>query len=868
MLSRENGTERTKYLPPLQPADAPSLRRTPVKALVLALAALGLLLPTAAAQQPIVDQFEERSQTFEGFTLPYRLFVPADYDPAVPYPLVLALHGAGERGTNNESHIVPHRLATSWADPANQAEYPTFVVAPQVPPGLRWSAEQPAEQSDFTAVQLTTLAILDALAAEFTLDPDRLYITGLSMGGHGTWDFIARQPHRWAAAVPMHGRTYPQNAEAVMDVPIWAFHGENDGVVEPAGTRRIVQAMEDLGRDVLYTECRRSPPFATNFDCPGPIPSDSLAEAIEDHVDFIYTAIEDGGHGPWSPLYDRPLLNDWVFSKFRRDPDAIAATAPTAGDVWAGTEAVTWSAPGPATDLVEVWLRPDSTSPWERVGTADAGDGAFALDTTPYSDSPLARVRLFVLNDRGFVYGRTTTAPFVIDNPGDAPPFLSVDDEFLRFDPEFTAETLEIDVVAADPEGEALAAGVFYSIDGGATFAQVETLTLSSSPAPQTVAFDVGGLPNSPAARVRVEVSDGTNAVARTTAAFAKTTPRQPVDTAEQVAGEGVGTVTLHFVDPASLTGHRYRITIDDADPDAKTYTVTDLDLGTPVLTGIPLSDGVLESPIFDGIALVVEDLAEGMPDLEATGWTVGDTDLGVSISGGTIRIAILTVELLATEDDYELVIADGVVGTSVAGYGIPAQDLSFTVTAASDGLPRGVIFDDEDDDGLPGDGDVLYLLEEDADGTSQPAWRFTFEATPTTTLPEPGDTFTFVPLRSLSAADVFEFDAVPVATESAPTEFADALGSYPNPFSDEVTVVFDLGAPSEATLEVFDVLGRRVAVVAEGVREAGTHEVRWAGGGASGSRLASGLYVLRLTARPLSGAPGQSTQRSVTRVD
>ena len=839
-----------------------------MKTLTLATLLCLSLAPAAAQPQSVVDQFEEREHTFEGFTLEYRLFVPENYDPETMYPLVLTLHGSGERGTDNERQIAVHRIATTWADPANQAEDPAFVVSPQVPPNLRLSAEQPIDQSEFTPSQLTILDILETLEAEFNIDPDRVYVTGLSMGAHGTWDYIARLPHRFAAAIPMHGRTYPQQADLLLDMPIWAFNGESDGVVEAAGTRRIIQAMEDLGRRVIYTDCRRSPPFETNYDCPGAISADSLAEAIDEHADLIYTAIENGGHGPWSPLYDRPLLHEWLFRQFRIDPDAVAVTAPTAGAVWSGPETVTWTAPGPATDVVEVWLALDDESAWERVGTAALGDGTFTLDTASYPDTPLARVRLFAVNERGFVYGRTTSEPFVIDNPGDAPPYLAVDDEFLRFDPEFTDETLELSVVAADPEGEALAASVSYSIDGGTTFAQIETRTLPSSPSAQTVSFEIGALPNSPAARVRVEVSDGTHTVSETTAEFAKATPREPVNTAEQVAGEGVGTVTVHFVDPSSLTGHRYRITIDDADPEAKTYSVTDLDLGTQVLTGIPLSDGVLESPVFDGVALVVEDLAEGMPDLEATGWTAGDTDLGVEIAGGTVRIAILTVELLATEDDYTLEITSSIAGTSVGRYGIPAQDLFFTLTAASDGLPREVIFDDDDNDGLPGDGDVLYILEPDTDGVLQPAWRFTFEADETTTLPEPGDTFTFVPVRSLSSADVFEFEAVPVATESAPAAFADALGSYPNPFSDGVTVTLRLASPSEATLEAFDVLGRRVAVLMDGVRDVGTHEVRWSGEADSGGRLASGVYVLRLTARPLQGTTPLVHHRSIVRIN
>jgi predicted esterase len=825
-----------------------------------------LFTASALAQpQSVVDQFEERSQTFEGFTLEYRLFVPEDYDPETTYPLVLTLHGAGERGSNNESQIAVHRIATTWADPANQAEDPTFVVSPQVPPGRRWSAEQPADQSDFTDVQLTTLAILDALAAEFTIDPDRVYVTGLSMGGHGTWDLIARLPNRFAAAVPMSGRTYAQNADDVLAMPIWAFHGESDGVVEAAGTRRIVQAMEDLGRQVIYTDCRRSPPLATNYDCPGPIASDSLAEAIDEHADLIFTAAEDVGHGPWSPWYDHPLLFDWVFSKFRLDPDAIALTEPTQSAVWTGTNEVTWGASGTPEDGVEVWVSLNNGADWDLLGETALGAGGFSFDTAAFPDTPFARVRVFARNDRGFIYGRTTSGPFTFDNAGDAAPTLVVNDEPLRFDPVVTQETLELEVLAADPEGDALATTVYYSVDGGGTFAQIATTELASSQEPQAVSVGLVPLPNSLEARLRIEVSDGTSTASATTATFAKENPREDLPFVEQVEGDGNGTVTVRFIQPDALTGHRYRITIDSTNPEAKTYSVTDLATTEQVLTDIPLSDGVRESPLFDGMTLVVEDLAEGMPNLDETGWVEGDTDMGVAISGGEVRIAILTIDLLATETDYELTVTETVADTSIARYGIPAEELYFSVTGRDDGIERDVIFDADDQDGRLDDGDILYILEPDPDDASEPAWRLTFEATDETVLPEAGDVFRFVPLRSLGSDDVFEFLADPsVDAESAPDAAGFArLASYPNPFVDRLTVGYSLQAPAEVTIEVFDVLGRRVAVLVEGVVEAGEHHAAWS----DDARVASGVHVLRLTARPLAGGPAHRVQRSVVRI-
>lgn len=828
--------------------------------LSLALFALSLTA-SATAQSSIVDTFERRSIESNGLTVSYGLFVPENYDPEVAYPLVIAFHGSGERGSNLQN-LPPHRLATSWADPVNQAENPAFVLAPQVPSGLRWTADQDPAASAFVPVQRATLDILDLVEAEFNIDPDRVYAVGLSLGGHATWDFVSRLPDRFAAAVPMSGTGYTSQADDLGDLPVWAFTGETDTTVPPADTRRVIQAMEDLGRQVIYTDCRRAPVGARAYDCPGTVPMDSLAEAIAEHADLIYTSQKTVGHGPWAPWFDHPLLADWLFSKVRLDADAIAITAPSMPAVWTGSATVTWASPRTATEAVEVWLSPNDGRDWEKVGEATVGDGALAVDVSEIPDTPLARVRLFVLDAGGRVVGRETSAPFTIDNPGDAAPTLLVDDEALRFAALPISTTIDLPITAADPEGAALTAAVSYSVDGGATFTEIEPLDLTSSPEPQTVRLDVSDLPNSTEAVLRVDVSDGTASVSATTAPFSKRTPRDTNHSAEQVAGDGVGTVTLHFIDPAALTGHRYRVTVDASDPAAKTYSVTDLDEAETVLAGVPLSDGVRESPLFDGMALVVEDLAEGTADPEATGWVEGDTDLAVAVSGGTTRISVLTLTLLATEDDYTITMTEGVAGTSVARYGIPAQDLRFTVTAASDGAGRSVVFNDANDDGRPGNGDVLYIQEPDADGSLQLAWALRFTATAATVLPETGDAFRLIPIRSLGSADAFEFTArVGVATEADPSvSDVEIVASYPNPFSDRLTVDYRLGAPAAVAVEVFDALGRLVATLEDGRAPAGLHRTTWDGG------TASGVFVVRLTATPDGGATYRA-HRSVVRV-
>lgn len=792
---------------------------------------------TPSAQQSIVDTFEKRTFQGQGLTVSYGLFVPENYDPAVAYPLVLALHGAGERGSDYRN-LPPHRLATSWADPARQADNPAFVLAPQVPSGLRWTSDSDPDDSAFVPIELATLDILELIEAEFNIDPDRIYAVGLSLGGHGTWDFVSRLPNRFAAAVPMSGRAFTSQADDMGNLPVWAFTGETDTVVPPSQTRRVIQAFEDLGRQVIYTDCRRSPVDARAYNCPGTVSSDSLTRAIDAHARLIYTSEPRVGHGPWAPWFDRPLLDDWLFSKVRLDADAIAV--PTVGSRVSGTETVTWTSTRDSDETVEIWLSQNAGRDWTQVGSATAGDGMFELATTGLADTPRALVRLFVLNADSRVVGISTSDFFSIDNPGDAAPTLRVDDEEIRFTSTVVAQTLDLPVVAADPEGQPLTATIRYSTDGGASFSDIETLSLTSRPDAQSIPVTVSALPNTANAVLEVVLSDGTNTVSARTVVFVKRTARPSGFPANRTQGEGAGSVSVRVVDSAALTGHRYQITFTDLEGGTKTYSVADLEDGETVLSSIPFSDGVMESPVFDGLVLVVQDPAEGTAS-DATGWTTGDTDLEVAVSGGPVRLGILTINLTGVEDDYMLTMTDGVVGRSVERYRISEQDLRFSVTAASDGATRPIIFDDLNDDGRPDLGDTIFILNADATGALEPAWRLQFSGG--TVPPETGDVFTLIPVRSLGPGDVFEFLSRPVANEADPGQIIELVGS-PNPFTDRLEISYELERPGRVALDVFDSLGRQVARLTDEAVGAGPQQAVWNGEGASG------VFFVRLTAQ------------------
>jgi acetyl esterase/lipase len=186
-----------------------------------------------------------------GFTMPYRLGKPPAYNAATKYPLVIFLHGSGESGTDNRLNISKN-IGTNgpgsvFTTAANQAKFPTFFIAPQSPnANIGWmSGSKPL---------VAVLKLITALEAEFSIDPKRLYVTGLSLGGMGTWTIITENPDLFAAAIPMSGSGDPSMAAKIVKVPIWDFHGAIDPAVNVSGSRLMIAALRAAGANPRYTE--------------------------------------------------------------------------------------------------------------------------------------------------------------------------------------------------------------------------------------------------------------------------------------------------------------------------------------------------------------------------------------------------------------------------------------------------------------------------------------------------------------------------------------------------------------------------------------------------------------------------------------
>lgn len=197
-------------------------------------------------------------------TLPYRLLLPKNYEPSKKYPLILFLHGSGERGRDNEAQLV-HGWKLFLQDSIRE-NYPAIVVFPQCSAASYWSNVSfvfdsvtkkrsfvfAADGEPSVAMKLL-LQLTKELQRNYKLDKNRLYVGGLSMGGMGTFELVRRQPKLFAAAFPICGGANTTTASKLTKPHWWIFHGEADAVVPVELSKQMADALKTAGADVKLT---------------------------------------------------------------------------------------------------------------------------------------------------------------------------------------------------------------------------------------------------------------------------------------------------------------------------------------------------------------------------------------------------------------------------------------------------------------------------------------------------------------------------------------------------------------------------------------------------------------------------------------
>ena len=221
------------------------------------------------------------------FSLPYRFFMPLDYDPSRKYPLLLFLHGAGERGSDNEiqlKHVIGDLLGASGA-PAREA----FLIVPQCPAGMQW-VERPFNCGVFHDSTNAASRALEAavelvrqVIKRYSIDEEHVYAMGISMGGYATWYLLGHESGLFAGGVPICGGGDPATAPAIVPLAVHAFHSSDDNSVPVLGSRKMVKAcIAAGGKRIRYTE-------------------------------YNYA-----GHGSWIPAAKTPGLLEWLFDQARQ----------------------------------------------------------------------------------------------------------------------------------------------------------------------------------------------------------------------------------------------------------------------------------------------------------------------------------------------------------------------------------------------------------------------------------------------------------------------------------------------------------------------------------------------------------------------
>lgn len=190
------------------------------------------------------------------------MYLPEGYDDASkPWPLVLFLHGAGERGSDLE--IIKRNGPPKLVDDGR--EFPFVLVSPQCPERTTWDNK-------------LLIHFLDEIEAKYNIDKNREYLTGLSMGGHATWSLAIQNPERFAAIIPVCARGYSQDVHVLKDLPVWAFHGERDDIVPITDGQKMVDALKTAGGKVKFT---------------------------------IYP---EANHDAWTETYNNPEIYDWLLN--------------------------------------------------------------------------------------------------------------------------------------------------------------------------------------------------------------------------------------------------------------------------------------------------------------------------------------------------------------------------------------------------------------------------------------------------------------------------------------------------------------------------------------------------------------------------
>jgi len=254
-----------------------------MKKLIHTIVLISFLHTMSSCQKQTTTLFDKYIYDNKTTQLPYNLHKP-NIEQGKEYPLILYFHGAGERGSDNEINL--KNGIQNFVNEHNLKHNPCFILVPQCNKQYRWvetdwNALSHSLPTEMSIPMSATMELLFQIIETYPIDVNRIYVTGLSMGGYASWDIITRYPNLFAAAMPICGGGDETKAKNISHIPIWAFHGTNDKVVFPVRSINMVDAINKYGGNAKLT---------------------------------LYENME---HNVWTITYSNQEIIDWLFEQYK-----------------------------------------------------------------------------------------------------------------------------------------------------------------------------------------------------------------------------------------------------------------------------------------------------------------------------------------------------------------------------------------------------------------------------------------------------------------------------------------------------------------------------------------------------------------------
>jgi hypothetical protein len=442
-------------------------------------------------QVNIQDQFKGATHFYNSTKIPFRLFTPNINPADGKVGLVLYLSGITGLGNDNIAQLIEAKqAATYWTKPIVQSEYPCFVLVPQCPVGSYWAID---------TVYENIVDLIDSLTNACPIDSMKLYVTGWSMGGTGTWCLMDKYPEKFAACAPVSGLWNPTAINKIKNIPVWNFHGTNDTDVPTDNSRVLVFTYEKLGYYFFYPQCQYS---SCNH-----LTDKQFQEIVDGPYDHLYSEYYLVGHNVCDKAYTDPYLYKWMLCKVKRTEGVISLKGFDSYGQISGESVISWAAQNP-NDSVEIWLSSDLENSWIKLGKRVASSGTFTFDSKLVKDCAFGTIKLLTRDSKGYIIGTTKSVPQAINNEGNSPPFLKISGDCMLRSQFIDYDWIEVKMIVGDAENDPLNLRIFYSADDGKTFSKVDSITIKNSINYQTYRLELRELIISKSARIKIELSD------------------------------------------------------------------------------------------------------------------------------------------------------------------------------------------------------------------------------------------------------------------------------------------------------------------------------------------------------------------------